>query len=165
MTQLSAPSPIGAGHVVAEFDSGEPSLDGYLKDRALVNHAAGASRCFVTCRDQRVVGYYALAAASVLRRDVSAAVRRNMPEPVPVLLLSRLAVDRSEQGRGVGAGLLRDAVIRTLYVADHAGVRALLVHALHTQARDFYARYGFRPSPTDPLHLILPLTHARKTLE
>jgi predicted N-acetyltransferase YhbS len=88
-------------------------------------------------------------------------VRRNMPDPVPVILLSRLAVDRKEQGNGLGKNLLRDAIERCVGVAEQVGVRAMLVHALHEDARSFYAQYDFEPSPTDPLHLLLTMKDAR----
>jgi GNAT superfamily N-acetyltransferase len=157
----SAPRPIGAGVEVADFDSGEPSLDDYLRGRALANHVEGASRCFVTCRDGRVVGFYALASAAVERASTPGRVRRNMPDPVPVILLSRLAIDVKHQGHGLGAQLLRDAIIRAVAAAEIIGVRALLVHALHEQARTFYAHFDFEPSPSDPLHLLLLIKDAR----
>lgn len=161
MTSYSLPRPIAEDDDTTEFDSGEPSLDDYLRRRALANHVQGASRCFVTCRDGRVVGYYALASASVQYRDVAGKVRRNMPDPVPVILLSRLAVDRTEQGSGLGKNLLRDAILRSVEASDIIGVRALLVHALNDIARAFYAHFDFEPSPTDPLHLLLLIKDAR----
>lgn len=161
MSGYSGPRPITAGDEVAGFDSGEPSLDEYLRGRALANHVEGASRCFVTCRDGRVVGFYALASAAVERADTPGRVRRNMPDPVPVILLSRLAVDAKEQGKGLGSALLRDAITRAVAAAEIIGVRALLVHALHDQARAFYAHFDFEPSPTDPLHLLLLIKDAR----
>ena len=157
----SSPRPIREGDEVATFDSGEPSLDHYLRSRALANHVEGASRCFVTCREGRVVGYYALASASVERSAVLGRVRRNMPDPVPVILLSRLAIDREEQGKGLGRHLLRDAIGRAVQAADLIGVRAMLVHALGEDARAFYAHFDFEPSPTDPLHLLLLIKDAR----
>jgi GNAT superfamily N-acetyltransferase len=164
VSRYSAPRPIRDADDVATFDSGEPDRDSYLRKRALANHAQGASRCFVTCRDERVVGFYALAAAAVERRRAPGRIRRNMPEPVPVILLSRLAVDRAEQGAGLGAHLLRDALTRSLAAADLIGVRAILVHALHDRAGEFYAHFGFEPSPTDPLHLLLPIKDVRAAL-
>jgi GNAT superfamily N-acetyltransferase len=157
----SLPRPISESDEVATFDSGEPSLDEYLRRRALANHVQGASRCFVTCRERRVVGYYALATSSVEHASAPGKVRRNMPDPVPVILLSRLAVDRKEQGNGLGKNLLRDAIERCVGVAEQVGVRAMLVHALHEDARSFYAQYDFEPSPTDPLHLLLTMKDAR----
>ena len=107
------------------------------------------------------MGFYALAAASVERAGAPGRVRRNMPDPVPVILLSRLAVDRKEQGKGLGAHLLRDAVTRSVAAASIIGVRAILVHALNDQARMFYAHFDFEASPTDPLHLLLTMNDAR----
>lgn len=150
--------------MVADFDSGELTLNEYLRGRALANHAEGASRCFVTCREGRVVGYYALAAGAVERAGTTGRVRRNMPEPVPVILLSRLAVDGKEQGKGLGSQLLRDAITRAVAAAEIIGLRALLVHALHKQARAFYAHFDFEPSPTDPMHLLLLIKDARALL-
>jgi predicted N-acetyltransferase YhbS len=161
----SPPRPIRDTDDLANFRSGEADLDAYLHRRALANHLEGASRCFVTCRGQRVVGFYALAAAAVERRSAPGRVRRNMPEPVPVILLSRLAVDLSERGAGLGAHLLRDAITRSVAAAELIGVRAMLVHALHDQARAFYAHFGFEPSPTDPLHMLLLIKDARAALE
>ncbi len=160
MSGYSTPRPISERDDLPAFASGEPSLDHYLRAGALANHVKGASRCYVTCRAGRVVGFYALAAASVQRRAAPGRVRRNMPEPVPVILLSRLAVDRAEQGSGLGAHLLRDAVIRSVRAADLIGARAMLVHAVSDEARSFYAHFDFEPSPTDPLHLLLLIKDA-----
>lgn len=165
MSGYSRPRPIREDNDTATFDSGERSLDTYLRMRALANHLRGASRCFVTCRNARVVGYYALASAGVQRRDAPGRRRRNMPNPVPVILLSRLAVDRKEQGLGLGKHLLRDAIARCVHAANVVGVRALLVHALHDEARAFYTHFDFESSPTDPLHLLLLIKDARALLE
>lgn len=152
---LSAPQPLVASHVISEFDCGEASLDDWLKRRALINQVSGASRTFVvTDQDNRVRGYYALAAGAVAHQLVTGAVRRNMPDPIPVLILARLAVDRRAQGIKLGAGLLQDAVNRAGSVAQNAGVRALVVHALHEKARAFYEYYGFSISPIHPLTLM-----------
>lgn len=164
MSGYSSPRPINAEDELVDFDSGESSLDEYLRTRALANHIEGASRCFVTCREGRVVGFYALASAAVERVATPSRVRRNMPDPIPVILLSRLAVDRNGQGSGLGAHLLRDAIIRAVRAAEIIGVRALLVHALHEQAREFYSHFDFEPSPTDPLHLLLFIKDARALL-
>lgn len=164
MSGYSLPRPISESDDVATFDSAEPILDDYLRTRALTNHAGGASRCFVTCRDGRVVGYYALASGAVSHADLSGKFRRNMPNPVPVILLSRLAVDRKHQGCGLGENLLRDAIARSVQVAEQIGVRAILVHALHDEARRFYTRYQFEPSPTDPLHLLLLIKDAKASV-
>lgn len=152
---LSAPQPLVASHVISEFDCGEASLDDWLKRRALINQVSGASRTFVvTDQDNRVRGYYALAAGAVAHQLVTGAVRRNMPDPIPVLILARLAVDRRAQGIKLGAGLLQDAVNRAGSVAQNAGVRALVVHALHEKARAFYEYYGFSISPIHQLTLM-----------
>jgi GNAT superfamily N-acetyltransferase len=164
VTGYSQPRPIHHDDDASTFDSGEPGLDDYLRNRALHNHEQGASRCFVTCRADRIVGYYALASASIEHRDVAGKIRRNMPDPVPVILLSRLAVDRKEQGSGLGKNLLRDAIARSVAAAEIVGVRALLVHALHDEARAFYRHFDFEPSPTDPLHLLLLMKDARAVL-
>ena len=156
--ELSPPEPLSALHTVNDFSCGEPVLDEWLKRRALANQANGASRTFVVVSgDGRVVGYYALAAGAVAHADATGGVRRNMPDPIPVLVLGRLAVDQSARGIKLGASLLKDAVVRATAVAENAGVRALLVHALHERARDFYLKYGFRPSPTDALTVMLRL--------
>lgn len=143
------------------------SLDRYLTDRALTNHISDLARCYV-CVDgnsNRVVGYYTLSAVAVEREGLPGRVRRNAPNPAPSVLLGRLAVDRKAQGSGLGRLLLRDAILSTLAAADRIGVQLLLVHALHRQAADFYAGLGFKPSPTDPLHLYLLLTDVRASLE
>jgi GNAT superfamily N-acetyltransferase len=164
VTGYSRPHPIAEDDDSSTFDSGEPDLDEYLRRRALPNHLQGGSRCYVSCRDGRIAGYYALASASIQHRDLSGRYRRNMPDPVPAILLSRLAVDLKEQGSGLGKSLLRDAITRSVAAADIVGVRALLVHALHDRARAFYLKYDFEPSPTDPLHLVLLIKDARAAL-
>jgi GNAT superfamily N-acetyltransferase len=163
MTGYSIPRPISEVDDAATFDSGEPTLDDYLRKRALANHVGGASRCFVTCRDGRIVGYYALSTGAVSHADCTGKFRRNMPDPIPVILLSRLAIDRKHQGCGLGENLLRDAIARSVQVAEDIGVRAILVHALHDQARSFYTRYQFEPSPT-PLHLMLMIKDAQASV-
>lgn len=156
--QLSAPQPLAASHRLEEFVCGEPSLDDWLKRRALSNHLSGASRTFVAVDpDGRVFGYYAIAAGAVSHQVATGSIRRNMPDPVPVLVLARLAVDQRAQGIKLGASLLQDAVIRAQAVSQNAGVRALLVHALNDRAKQFYVHYGFQESPLDPMTLMLRL--------
>ena len=136
---LSAPHPLAATHVLDEFACGEASLDEWFKRRALTNQLNGASRTFVvTDRDERVLGYYAMAAGAVSHQMATSAVRRNMPDPVPVMVLARLAVDHRAQGIRLGAALLQDAVKRAVAVSQNTGVRALLIHALHDRAEQFY---------------------------
>lgn len=156
--ELLAPEPLTAAHSVDGFACGEPVLDDWLKRRALANQASRASRTFVvTNREGEVMGYYALATGAVAHADATGGVRRNMPDPIPILVLGRLAIDRRAQGMKLGAALLKDAVHRSMAVAENAGVRALLVHALNERAQDFYRKYGFGPSPTDPMTLMLRL--------
>ena len=156
--QLNAPQPLTAAHNVATFECGEPTLDEWLKRRAMANQISGASRTFVvTGTDGLVYGYYAMAAGAVSHQQATSAVRRNMPDPVPVMVLGRLAVDRRAQGIKLGASLLQDAVNRAVAVSQNAGVRALLVHALHDRAKAFYEHYGFQPSPLHPMTLLLRL--------
>ena len=157
--QFNSPQPLSSVHLLNDFDCGEAVLDEWLKRRALTNQLSGASRTFVVANlDQRVYGYYAMAAGAVSHQTATSAVRRNMPDPVPVMVLARLAVDRRAQGLEVGGALLQDAVNRTLAVSQHAGVRALLVQALHDRARQFYEHYGFQSSPLHPLTLMLRLS-------
>ena len=156
--RLSPPEPLTASHRLDDFDCGEAQLDDWLKRRALPNQASGASRTFVvTDQDGRVCGYYAMAAGAVSHQLATSRVRRNMPDPVPVMVLARLAVDRRVQGQHLGVSLLQDAVNRAVAVSLNAGVRALLVHALHERAKQFYEHYGFQPSPAHPMTLMLGL--------
>jgi predicted N-acetyltransferase YhbS len=159
---LVAPQPLTSGHQCANFSCGEPVLDEWLKRRAMANQVSGASRTFVVAdKTGRVYGYYAMAAGAVSHQLATGGVRRNMPDPVPVLVLARLAVDTKVQGIKLGGSLLQDAVNRAVSVAQNTGVRALLVHALHERAKLFYEHYGFQASPADPLVLRLRLSHAK----
>ena len=156
--KLHAPQPLTADHQLNTFNCGETSLDEWLKRRALLNQSNGASRTFVVVDEsQLVMGYYALAAGAVNHQDATRSIRQNMPDPIPVMVLARLAVDIRTQGMQLGAGLLRDAVDRSLAVAKNTGVRALLVHALHERAKQFYLYFGFQASPVHPLTLMLRL--------
>jgi GNAT superfamily N-acetyltransferase len=156
--QLSAPEPLSAGHRLDRFSCGEAALDDWLKRRAMANQMSGASRTFVVADpEQRVFGYYALAAGAVSHQMATSPVRRNMPDPVPVMVLARLAVDTQAQGIQLGAALLQDAVNRAVAVSQNAGVRALLVHAINERARQFYETYGFQVSPVHPMTLMLRL--------
>lgn len=151
-----------ASHRLDDFECGEVELDDWLKRRGLANQSSGASRTFVvTDQVDRVRGYYAMAAGTISRQLATSSVRRNMPDPVPVMVLARLAVDRRMQGQHLGASLLRDAVNRAVAVSHNAGVRALLVHALHERAKQFYEHYGFQPSPAHPMTLMLRMSSAK----
>ncbi len=161
MSKILAPEPIQDYHHVNFFCSGETSLDDWLRQRALKNEILGASRTFVACTEKggvnKVVGFYALAAGSVAHSQVSSKAKRNMPNPIPVLVLGRLAVDNQWQGHGLGASLLQDAVLRSKAAAEHIGARALLVHALSEDAKRFYKHFGFQASPVDERTLMLLL--------
>jgi GNAT superfamily N-acetyltransferase len=160
--QLSQPEPLTASHRLDDFDCGEAVLDDWLKRRALANQSSGASRTFVVSdQDDSIRGYYAMAAGAVSHQLTTSGVRRNMPDPVPVMVLARLAVDRRVQGQHLGASLLQDAVNRAVAVSHAAGVRALLVHALHEKAKQFYEHYGFQPSPAHPMTLMLRLSSVK----
>lgn len=164
---LRPPAPLAAGHRLDEFDCGEETLNLWLQRHALRNQQAGATRTFVVADDeQRVTGFYSLAAGSVDRVVASVRAAKGLARhPIPVIVLARLAVDRRFQGQGMGRGLLRDAVSRTLSVSEHAGIRALLVQAKNESAQRFYAHHGFEPSPIDPFVMMLLLKDARKALE
>jgi GNAT superfamily N-acetyltransferase len=162
--RLSAPKPLKADHELELFTSGVEPLDEWLRHRALHNEIEGGSRSFVICERRRVVGYYSLAAGSVLPGVATGRVRRNMPNPIPVVLLGRLAIDRTWQGRGLGSDLLRDAVLRILVAGEAIGVRAILVHAISDEAKAFYERHGFRPSTVEPMTLMITLAEARRML-
>jgi GNAT superfamily N-acetyltransferase len=156
--QLRAPEPLAAAHRLNEFECGEAVLDEWLTRRAMANQLSGASRTFVvTDQENRVCGYYAMAAGAVSHQLATRSVRRNMPDPVPVMLLARLAVDRRTQGIHLGAALLQDAVNRAVAVSHNTGVRAVLAHALHDRAKQFYEYYGFQVSPAHPMTLMLRL--------
>ena len=157
--RLSAPQPLVGTHRIDEFECGESTLDEWLKRRALANQLSGASRTFVVVDEEsRVYGYYAMAAGAVSHQMATSGVRRNMPDPVPVMVLARLAVDHRAQNIKLGSALLQDAVKRAVAVSHNAGVRALLVHALNDRPRQFYEHYGFQESPQHPLTLMLRLS-------
>lgn len=153
----SAPELLNATHHLDNFDCGEEALNSWLKRNALKNQQNQASRTFVICQNNNVVGFYALAAGSVSHQFVSGGLRRNMPDPIPVVVLGRLAIDLTHQGQQLGAALLKDAVLRASAVSQQVEVKALLVHALNDKAKAFYLNYGFQVSPIDDLILLLKL--------
>lgn len=162
---LKAPEKLSTTHVLASFDCGVPSLDDWLKRRAGRNEQEGASRTYVLCVENRVVGYYCLAAGSLVSAHAPGKVRRNMPDPIPVMILGRLAIDQGWKGQGLGRGLLRDAVLRVLNAAEIVGVRALLVHALSEDVKRFYASCGFVESLIEPLTLVVTLKDVKAALD
>jgi GNAT superfamily N-acetyltransferase len=161
---LTPPSPITADQDLANFDSGEPSLNEWLKRRAFKNHITGASRCFILCASADVIGYYSLSAGAISHEVAPKAMRRNMPNPLPVLLLGRLAVDQRYHNQGIGQALLRDAMLRAVNVSSDAGVFALLVHAISDQAKQFYLSRGFVESPLQPMTLFMTIETVRSIL-
>lgn len=156
--KLTAPHPLAANHLVENFQCGEQALDDWLKRRAMINQLTGARRTFVVADEGlEVYGFYAMAAGAVSHQLATGSARRNMPDPVPVMVLGRLAIDQRAQGIKLGAAMLQDAVNRAIAVSQNTGVRALLVHALHEQAKQFYVHYGFQESPLNPMTLMLRL--------
>jgi predicted N-acetyltransferase YhbS len=164
--QFKAPVPLEPSHDVTPFDCGVPALNKYLKSFALQNQRSQAARTYVATRGNTVVGYYTLTAASVRPEETPARVAKGLAaHPVPVILLARLAVDTSAQGKGLGAGLLKDAMLRTLAAAEIIGCRALMVHAKDASAKAFYQRFGFAESPTDPFRLFLLMKDIKASLD
>lgn len=154
----AAPAPLSEEHDCDDFDCGHTLLNEWLRRHAFQNQRANAARTFVICREQerRVIGYYSLAVGAVDNAAAPARVRKGLARhPIPVMVLARLAVDTHQQGKGIGRGLLKDAILRTLQAAEIAGIRAIFVHARDDRARGFYERFGFEPSPVQPLHLML----------
>ena len=153
---LSPVEKLAVHHEVDSFDCGKEPLDRFLKRFALANQNAGSARTYVVCRGRMVVGYYSLAAGAVQHTDAPVRVGKGLARhPIPVMLLARLAVDRSCQGQGLGKALIKDALLRTAAAAEIAGIRALIAHAKDDEARIWYEALEFEASPTDPHHLFL----------
>jgi GNAT superfamily N-acetyltransferase len=165
LSAIAAPAPISRDHRVDGFNSGESSLDDWLKKRALKNDLAGASRCFVIARDGEVIGYYSLSTAAIAHEAAPKSMRRNIPDPLPLLLLGRLAIDRRFHNQGLGRALLRDAMIRAVGISRDAGVFAILVHAMSEPGKRFCLSRGFVESPLQPMTLMMTLATARAILE
>ena len=158
MIQLGVPCALASGHRVDDFRCSALALTRWLQERAHRNQVSEASRCFVVCdAQQNVLGYYALAAGAVSHGIAPGSIRRNMPHPIPVIVLGRLAVHADWTGQGIGAGLLKDAVQRTLHVCREIGARALVCHAMDEMAKAFYLRHGFIESPMDAMTVMLPV--------
>jgi GNAT superfamily N-acetyltransferase len=162
---LTAPVPLNQTHQLDGFNSGVDSLDQWLKRRALKNQISGASRTYVVCDQNRVLAYYCLASGAVTTDAVSGRFSRNMPEPIPVVILGRLAIDQSLQGQGLGRVLVRDAGVRVMHAAQTLGIRGILVHALSESARQFYERVGFEASKIDPMMLLITLSDLQACIE
>ena len=168
MPRFLDPQPLGNEHRINGFECGVGSLDIWLVKHARAAAGAGSARTYVVVdtKEDRVVGYHALSLASIAHTDATERGRKGMSQhPIPAMLLARLAVDKMVQGRGVGAFLLRDAMSRALSVAEQAGMRLLLVHALNDEARAFYEHFGFEPSPSDPMNLQLLVKDIRLALD
>ena len=162
--KLTASEALSTQHILDDFDCGDDTLNTWLTRRAIKNETSGASRTYVVCHQNHVVAYYTLATGAVQCTHAPGRVRRNMPDPIPVMVLGRLAVHLDWQKKGLGGDLLADAVKRTLQAADIAGIRAFVVHALSDEARQFYERFGFQPSPTDQMDLLIILKDAQANL-
>ena len=161
---LSAPQALGEHHHRADFTSGEPSLDDWLKRRAAKSQANGSSRTYVVCEGDAVMGYYCLAAGALGHAEAPSTMKRNRPDPVPVLVLGRLAIHKDHHQKGIGTALVNDAIRRALQAAHIAGVTALMVHAISEQARRFYLSRGFIESPVKPMTLCLMLATVDQAL-
>jgi GNAT superfamily N-acetyltransferase len=161
---LRPPEPLAARHDIGDFRSREASLDDWLKRRARANQVSGASRTYVVCDEKRVIGYYALASGVVTVESAPGRFRRNMPNPIPVAVLARLAVDREWQGRGIGRALFRDAALRVAHAAEAIGIRGIVVHAISEEAKNFYLALGFDASPSEPMTLMVTLPDVRAAL-
>lgn len=153
---------LSPSHDLSRFECGEPALDTWLKRRALQNEESGASRTYVVRAGDHLAGYYALAAGAIAHAGAVGRVRRNMPDPVPVMIIGRLAIASRFQGHGIGKALLRDAVLRTVRAAEIAGIRAILVHAISESAKSFYEKHGFVQSPADPMTLMIDVNEAAR---
>ena len=158
------PERLADHHDIAGFRSGEASLDDWLKRRARANQVSGASRTYVLCEEKRVIGYYALASGVVTVESAPGRFRRNMPNPIPVAVLGRLAVDHDWHGRGLGRALFRDAARRVAHAADAIGIRGIVVHAISEEAKKFYLALGFDASPSEPMTLMVTLSDIRSAL-
>jgi len=165
LERLYAPSPLTIVHRLEEFECSVADLNFWLLERARQSQLSGASRTFVVSdKQQRVVAYYALAAGAVSHEIAPGRLRRNMPDPIPVVVLARLAVHRAWTGKGIGQALLKDAVLRSLRAAEHMGIRAMLCHAMDERARSFYIKHGFVASNIHPMTVMLSLDRVKTLL-
>lgn len=160
---LAAPVLLDDSHDLELFRSGVESLDQWLKRRARANQISGASRTYVLAEGNRVLGYYCISSGAIDLAEAPGALRRNMPDPIPMAILGRLAIDLSWQGRGLGVALLQDAVLRVGQASAILGIRGVLVHAISDDAKAFYERYGFAASPRNPMTLLLSLKGLSKS--
>ena len=159
------PEPLTDAHRLDDFHCGIDSLDEWLIRRARANQASGASRVYVAAVAHRVVAYYALSSGAVSHHEATGSLRRNMPDPIPVVVLGRLAIDRSLQGSGYGRALFRDAGLRAVNAAATISIRGIIVHAISDEAKAFYLRLGLRESPTAPMTLMVTIDELRRAAE
>ncbi len=163
---LSPPSLIEDSQILDNFDCGHSTLNTWLRRYAMQNQRANSSRTFVVCNKNRVVGYYSLAVGSIEHDLASKRTKKGLARhPIPVMILARLAVDLEYQEKNIGSSLLKDALIRTLQASEHAGIRAIFVHAKDEKAQNFYKHFDFETSPVDNLKLMLLIKDIRKTVE
>ena len=160
---LSRPEPLGVEHQLEGFDCGKPALDDWLLRHARQAQGSGSAKTFVAAEGARVAGYFSLTVGQVDTLDAPERIRKGMGQyPLPVVILARLAVSRQDQGRGMGFGLLQDAIRRTMLIAEQAGIRAMLTHPIDEEAAKFYTRFGFIASPLREQQLLLLLKDARR---
>lgn len=162
MGKITAPEVINENHDISDFDCGEESLNEWLKNRAIKNNSSNASRCFVICNENKVIGYYAFSAGQVDNKSAPGKIKRNMPNPIPVFILGRLAIDLRYQNMKLGSALLKDCMFRAIAVSEHMAGKALLVHALSQEAKDFYLKYGFQNSIINPMTLFLSIDDIKR---
>ena len=161
----NAPILLTKEHDIVQFDCGKPALNNYLLKHALNNTLNNSSKCYVTTKGNKVVGYYCLSVCSVEKDLVPARIGTGLGGyPVPLILITRLAVDITEQNKGIGYSLLQHALLMSIQVSAKVGIRGVIVHAKDEQAKEFYLKYGFEPSPIDKLHLYLLIKDIQKTL-
>ena len=163
--QLQAPEKLNELHQVNDFSSGIAQLDEWLKRRAMKNEKARASRTYVLCAGRKVVAYYCLSSGAIDQSLSTGRIRRNMPDPIPAMVIGRLAVDINWQGKGIGKAMLQNAVLRILSAVELVGVRAILVHAISKEAKQFYQQYGFSSSPIDSMTLMIRVDDAVASLK
>lgn len=157
---------LSAARDCQDFDCGQPELNRFLLRYALQNQQSNSAQTYVACVENRVIGYYSLTVGAVTHEEAPERITKGLAKhPIPIMILARLAVDQREQGKGIGRGLLKNALQRTAQAADIAGIRALVVHAKNDEARTWYEQFDFEPSPTDPLHLFLLLKDIKKILQ
>ncbi|MEK6564625.1 MAG: GNAT family N-acetyltransferase [Candidatus Omnitrophota bacterium] len=163
---LTSPVLLESSHCVDDFDCGNPELNHYIQRFAFINNQHGAARTFVAVRNNKIAGYHTLTIGSVSKDEAPQRISQGLAKhPVPVVIVARLAVDKRFHGKGIGQALLKNALLRIARAADEIGGRAVLVHAKNDEAKAFYLKFGFEPSPTDRFHLYLLMKDIKKTIQ